>query len=271
MSRNLLSMNNPHRSLEGEILFIKSLGFDGVELTAEPPCSDISDIKVVSLELLEHCRVGHTRGDLFFAASDKKTRLEAVETFNRYLDFFKEIGINLVNIHPHVPEGDLDSLSVRARNIECFAEVVRYATSIGSEVMIENQPPFNSSSDFARLFAEVPNATLLLDIAHAAYLVNQDEPSAFMREHRSRIRHVHLSDNDGFDDDHFCLGHGALNLDSYATLLRGLESPGVCLSLEAFRVRENGEWRMVTQGEREILTKESLCRMRRLVSTTSTD
>ena len=73
--------------------------------------------------------------------------------------------------------------------------------------MIENPHPlFNSLADFATLFAKVPQATLLLDVAHAAYLVNETEPGAVMNEHRKKIRHVLISDNDRFDADHLFLG-----------------------------------------------------------------
>jgi sugar phosphate isomerase/epimerase len=260
-------MNNPHRSLEREIEYILSLGFDGVELTAEPPCSDISQVRNVSRELLRHCLVGHTRGDLFFAACDKEARRSAVELFNRYLDLFRELGITLVNIHPHVPHGAEIAGDVRARNIECFASVVEYARALGSEVMIENQPPFNSSADFQWVFSQIPEATILLDVAHASYVVGHSEPLSFLQIHLERIRHIHLSDNDGFDDDHFFIGHGKMDLRRYAPLFQAIAHRSVCLSLEAFRVRNSsGIVQIVTQEERGALTTQSLVQMRNLVN-----
>jgi sugar phosphate isomerase/epimerase len=114
----LISMNNPYRNLTEEIKYLLSFNFDGIELTAEPPCANILDIKKVSRELLSECLIGHTRGDFRFGSEDSITRQQALDDFKRYLDLFRELEIQFVNLHPDTISEESCLSSLQSYNIE---------------------------------------------------------------------------------------------------------------------------------------------------------
>jgi sugar phosphate isomerase/epimerase len=265
MQAKLIAMNNPHRDLETELRYLLGFNIDGVELTAESPCSDIDAIMKVSSELLGRCLIGHTRGDFRFGHKGFSQRKQAIDDFKRYLDLFRELNIPLVNLHP---DADVEGSSVealRSRNVEAIALLSEYAVNLGLELMVENQPPFCGADDFHEIFQAAPAATILLDIAHAAYLVAEHEPLKFLSVHRDRIRHIHLSDNNGIHDDHLFIGRGKLKFTEYLQYLNDFTAKGVLLSLESFRVEDRAGIRIVNEGEeRTALLAESIAKVREL-------
>ena len=125
--------------------------------------------------------------------------------------------------------------------------------------MIENQNPFPFPKDYEQIFSEVPDAMLLLDIAHAFYLSGEEGVLYFINNFSQKIRHVHLCDNTGKDDDHLFLGKGEINFKKFITeVVEKIDHP-VAFSLEPFMVNDSPDGlRFASQSERRQLLNESI-------------
>ena len=257
--RTLMAMNNPYRSLESEITFILQLGFDEMELTIEPPEAYLDDIEKNISTLKRHCSIGHTRIDLEFANPDAALRQDAIAKYEASLDAFAEIGIHLVNFHPHKGDDKQSIDEVRILNIESLQQVCRLGNERGISIMIENQQPFPTADLYDNIFTQVPDARLLFDVAHAYYLGGHNNVMSFIANYANKIAHIHLCDNRGAQDDHLYLGKGSINFATYlAELLRSTD-PSVAFSLEPFMVDDfPSGLRLASQQERNVLLQQSL-------------
>src|SRR3990167_2185775 len=255
----IMAMNNPFRSLKDEVSFLKEAGVDAMELTIEPPESYFSQIEENAETLKKFCSVGHTRIDLEFANTNRAIRINAIEKFKQALDLFASLNIHLVNFHPHRGDKTTPDKVVKELNIESLKIACAIAKEKNITIMIENQNPFPFPKDYEQIFSEVPDAMLLLDIAHAFYLSGEEGVLYFINNFSQKIRHVHLCDNTGKDDDHLFLGKGEINFKKFITeVVEKIDHP-VAFSLEPFMVNDSPDGlRFASQSERRQLLNESI-------------
>jgi sugar phosphate isomerase/epimerase len=101
--------------------------------------------------------------------------------------------------------------------------------------MIENLPgDYNTAPQLGELLDPVPELGLHLDIGHANLRVPQNTTEEILAAYGSRLRHVHLHDNRGGNDDlHLPLGAG--NVD-FQRAIRALKKCGYdgTITLEVF-------------------------------------
>jgi len=108
-------------------------------------------------------------------------------------------------------------------NLESMCHLLDVAKRYGVEISVENIPepfPFllKSVEDFSRFFAELgEDLGLTLDVGHAN--INH-QTNDFMSKFRSRIIHVHASDNEGTSDTHRGIGQGTVEWRSVADSLK---------------------------------------------------
>jgi sugar phosphate isomerase/epimerase len=99
----------------------------------------------------------------------------------------------------------------------------KIANDYGVKIAIENVPepyPFlmKSVEDFAKFYQEVnEDIGFVLDIGHAN-LNRQIE--LFLTTFADEITHMHVSDNDGKDDQHLGIGYGTTDWERVGNLLR---------------------------------------------------
>lgn len=253
-----MAMNNPFRDLKSEIKFLKEVGVDAMELTIEPPESYFEQTKHIH-ELKDFCSVGHTRIDLEFANTDEKVRQRALNEFEKALDFFQSIGIQLVNFHPDKGESGLTEKAIWQNNISSLQAACILAENKGITIMIENQNPFPFAQQYTEVFESVPAATLLFDVAHAYYLGGEQNVRSFVDIHARKIRHVHLCDNRGANDDHLFIGKGNIGFSFFIPEICKHTDELVSFSLEPFMIDDKLKGlRLATQQEREELLPESV-------------
>lgn len=210
------AMNHPMQNLLTQIDLFHRHGFTFLDFTLEPTTEPPAlDSRTIKQALAAHLMpaVGHTFWALPIAHPVAAVRHAAIETIEGYLDFFTDVGVTLVNVHPddRVPMAGPDEIV--ARNVEAFGRLASFAAERGQTVMAENTPGLFSKPDtLARLFAAVPALAFHLDIAHANLRTERNTTPQLLAQFRDRLRHVHMSDNRGGADDlHLPLGAGHVN------------------------------------------------------------
>lgn len=108
------------------------------------------------------------------------------------------------------------------QNLKTANVLARMAEKYGVKVAIENVPepyPFlmKSVEDFERFYVEADERIgLVLDVGHSN-LNGQTE--LFLKAFRDRIVHMHVSDNDGRNDQHLGVGNGTVQWNKLAELV----------------------------------------------------
>ena len=101
--------------------------------------------------------------------------------------------------------------------------------------MIENLPgEFNTPRQLGELFDPIPELGLHLDIGHANLQVPHNMTEDILKAYGDRLRHVHLHDNKGGDQDmHLPLGAGTVDLPRSMRALHSVGYDGT-ITLEVF-------------------------------------
>lgn len=210
-------MNSPFRELSEEIKFASKNSFDYLELTIEPPRSARDDIKIEPTRaLLKKYRlpvpVGHNAWYVPFASPLKDMRRAGLSYFEKCLPVFLAFGIRKISIHTNFFYSRKVSRQVLAHHVEFFRRVVRKGEEAGARIMMEPVgTEFDSLKNLSYILRRVPSLFLHLDIGHAN-ITQKDGGIALLRRFGSRLLHVHVSDNNGREDQHLPLGCGGLDL-----------------------------------------------------------
>ena len=111
-------------------------------------------------------------------------------------------------------------------NLQSVRVLLQVARREGVEISIENTPePFpslmKSVDDFHRFYEELDDDIgMVLDVAHAN-LNNQIQD--FVEHFSKKIVHMHVSDNKGNRDTHLGIGHGNINWNDFAKLVKAAD------------------------------------------------
>ena len=100
------------------------------------------------------------------------------------------------------------------QNSQSIQQLYKTAEEYGVNIALENLPTkycflMNTPQEFMRLYKETNLPIgIVMDLGHAN-LENQIEP--FFNMLADKIIHIHASDNDGADDQHFGIGEGKID------------------------------------------------------------
>lgn len=128
------------------------------------------------------------------------------------------------------------------QNMETVKTLLQIARENDVKIAIENVPepyPFlmKSVEDFARFYAELgENMGMVLDIGHANI---NGQTERFLDIFSSRIVHMHLSDNDGKNDQHLGIGFGTINWDKVSDSMRRLSNDKIVVVESVERIEES--------------------------------
>jgi sugar phosphate isomerase/epimerase len=139
-------------------------------------------------------------------------REAAIRDVIQGLDFFKEAGAKVVTVHPDPGRGAIDQSTIISLNALSFKIISDEAEKMGLTIVAENVPGhFSSVESIKTLLATVPALRFHLDVGHAHIRGNRFRQllSAF----KSKLLHVHLSDNRFRADDHMPIGAGNIDWD----------------------------------------------------------
>ncbi len=108
-----------------------------------------------------------------------------------------------------------------ATNMESIRLISGFARDCGVRIGIENCLSsflMKNVEDFKRFYAEFDrDIGLVLDTGHANIIKEVDE---FLKTFPRQIVHVHAHDNKGGGDEHLGIGHGSIDWNSFASLVR---------------------------------------------------
>jgi sugar phosphate isomerase/epimerase len=163
--------------------------------------------------------------DINIASLSKPTLKAMIKRLNQSIGYASALNANVWVFHPGLKTGvsmfypNMDWLQNRKTSQLLF----KIANDYGVKIAIENVPepyPFlmKSVEDFTKFYEEVnEDIGFVLDIGHAN-LNSQIE--LFLATFADEIVHMHVSDNDGKEDQHLGIGYGTIDWEIVGNLLR---------------------------------------------------
>jgi len=109
------------------------------------------------------------------------------------------------------------------QNNQSIQELFKVAEELGLNIALENLPAkyyffMSKAEDFVKFYRETNLPVgIVMDLGHAN-LEGQIEP--FFNMLADKIIHIHASDNDGVEDQHFGIGQGKIDYDWFAQTLK---------------------------------------------------
>ncbi|MGQ9551989.1 MAG: sugar phosphate isomerase/epimerase family protein [Candidatus Bathycorpusculaceae bacterium] len=128
------------------------------------------------------------------------------------------------------------------QNCGSARQLCKIAEDYGVKIAVENMPvpyPFimKRVEEFRRFFEEVGDLVgLALDVGHSN-LNGQTEQ--FLRVFKNKIRHVHVSDNDGRNDLHLGIGYGSVDWRRFAEEMRAISYDQILIVESVEHVKES--------------------------------
>lgn len=228
------------RGVEYGIAKTKEIGFDAVDVLADPLDLDVREIRLIErscaqagLPIVSVACVA--AGLIDFNPSVQRFSRDRVR---RHLDFAYQIGArNLLLVlgeyiweRQVIPPADQWATAVRqARSLG------GRAAELGLEIALELEPftlsLLNSVAAMSRFLSDVdhPAVKANLDISHLA-LAHQ--PAELLAELKGRVAHVHISDCDGKVHGDLPPGRGVVDFAPYLNAIRQLDIPDAVVSIE---------------------------------------
>ena len=154
--------------------------------------------------------------DTNLSADDDLIREWILKRIRATIRFADELNAKAVVIHPGWTTATDRFMKGRAweLNLRSVNWLLRYAEEYGVPLLIENVPeptPYLliRVEDFELFFEELDFwIGMVLDIGHSN-LINQT--TDFLSMFNERIKHIHISDNNGAEDQHLAIGKGEIN------------------------------------------------------------
>lgn len=212
------AMNHPDRDPMNEVLAIVREGFDYCDFTIEPPKANITGTMAMEIkqmvtklkDLTDFGFVGHTAYYLQIAIEFPMVLNTSIQIFRQSIDVLSNMGIKKATIHF---DNILPFTSCKVRiisHIYALMQLLKFfpPKKTGIILLLENSPfGANQAAEFKEILAAVPDIGLHLDIAHALVTGGMREVEAFLElGQNGRLKHVHISDNNGQKDEHLPVG-----------------------------------------------------------------
>ena len=169
--------------------------------------------------------------DTNLSADDDLIREWILKRIRASIRFASELDAKCLVLHPGWTTATEPFMRGRSwgLNIRSLRWLQRYAGDYGVEVLLENVPnptPYLlvSLDDFRLFDAEMtPRIDYVLDIGHSNLL---GETLGFIEEFGTRIKHVHVSDNESETDSHLCIGEGTIDWEETMGALKRIDFNG---------------------------------------------
>lgn len=227
------AMNFPVNPVLAEIDTIAQLGLDYLELTMDPPQAHFSQVYNQSRAIKKRLRqlglglVCHMPTFVHTADLTESIRSASLQEVIHSLEAAAELEAEKVVVHPSAISGLAFHVTDLSRNLamDSLGQIWQRAEQLGITICIENMfakiSLFVEPQDFEPVFRAFPEMQFVLDIGHAFIGSRSGQRiTDFITRFRSRLRHVHVSDNCGQHDEHVCLGYGQINFKSIAQSIK---------------------------------------------------
>ncbi|MGE0082910.1 MAG: sugar phosphate isomerase/epimerase family protein [Desulfococcaceae bacterium] len=229
------AMNLPLNPVLNEIKLFSDMGFDYLELTMDAPLGHYTVIRRQKKEILNALAdhnmglVCHLPTFVYTADLTESIRRVSLEEMLASVETAAELEPSKTVLHPGMISGLGNIVKDTARKyaVESLRAVVRKAEEIGLFLCLENMPPaagaFTEPEELAEILNMFPAQGMTLDVGHAHIKEEgKNRIKEFFRKAGKRIRHLHVSDNNGKRDDHFPVGKGNIDFPEIIRELRGI-------------------------------------------------
>lgn len=171
-------------------------------------------------------------------------RRAALKRLERSISHAKQLDCRLWLFHPgfktalsHIYPG-----KDWQQNLDSVHTLLKIAGREGIKIAIENIPePYpnlmKSARDFQRFYEELDSDMgMVLDVAHANL---NGQIQDFMKQFHDKIVHIHVSDNDGVNDQHLGIGYGNIDWESVAKTIKELKYGKLIILESTDHIRES--------------------------------
>ncbi len=180
-----------------------------------------------------HARHGPTTD---ISHPDQKHRASAISCLISELDFAAQLGVDMVVVHP----SDVDQGNGQARReffLKSIEQLIGEAAQRNIKLLAENMPPIHSyGSNFRQLIDDIrpflgDNLGFCFDTGHSN-VCTHDVPTNIIFAGQL-IESVHVTDNDGKEDQHLLPFSGSIDWQAVSEALHQVGYEGI-FCLEAF-------------------------------------
>ena len=226
--------NHPRRDLLEEVRWVGEQNFDFLDLFLEADRAVPERIDAGALRhLLREYRlpvVGHTAWYLPLGSPMEGLRKKAVEIVKGYFPLLAELDSRLLTVHANWPS----QLFTVEEGIQFQADSLTMLTDASREFGIRMlyeplDTPRDTLKNLARILGQVKDLLLHVDIGHA--YIRGIHPAAYFKTFPGLIAHMHVHDNNGFDDLHLPLGAGRIDWKNTIHQIRKLYDGTITLEI----------------------------------------
>jgi sugar phosphate isomerase/epimerase len=167
--------------------------------------------------------------DVNIASYNESMRKSSVTQIKNSIEVASDFEPCIVVVHPgHIPIlGKKFENKILENSIKSLNECTEYAADRDVTLCVENMPDIEGllCKDLNQLNEIVENldAYITLDVGHAYN--NNFQVSDMLKS--PRIKHIHLSDNDGSFDNHNALGSASIDFESFFKELERINYDGI--------------------------------------------
>jgi sugar phosphate isomerase/epimerase len=215
------------KPLDDILACLEDRGLKYCEVINEYPYNSINEDVVDSYDV--KITVHSPLSDINIASYNDTIRRSSVSQIKNSIDVASSLEPGIVVVHPgHVPIlGKKFEDKILKNSIESIGECSRYAAERDVMLCVENMPDIEGllCKDINQLdkIVEELEAYITLDVGHAN---NMKFPVSEMLR-SPRIKHIHLSDNDGSFDNHNALGSASIDFEYLFKELRRIGYDGI--------------------------------------------
>jgi len=232
--------NHPRKNIYDEVEWIGENDFNFVDLFLEEDLCRFDKVDPCKINQLltryNLSAVGHTGFYWEYGHQSKELRELSVVMIEKYLDTFAKIkNLNYVTVHASWPTSMYSDEEGIAWQIESLKKICSYAKKKGLEIIYE---PLDGKRDSVenveKILNGAPDLQFHLDIGHANLFGKK--PQDFIKKFAKQLKHVHLHDNNGFEDQHLAPGKGNIG---WTELIKYLKANyDGTITLEIFNTNE---------------------------------
>jgi sugar phosphate isomerase/epimerase len=236
-------LTDPIEQVPEEIIRLKKLGFDYVEIGFEEPEATpqiLAKQRRRILALLSEnrmCALGHTAYWVQFGSSHQRARKGWIEEAKDMIRVAGQLKIDLLNFHFYGRLGRVGATEEStATFLENFTDSMRqlskFAKAKKVSLMLENVPTEKNGigrlENFSAVMTRVPELQFHLDVGHAFIENRMNGIRSYIDAFADKLVHIHIHDNHGTEDEHLPLGWGKID---FKKVVRWLKELNYCKTI----------------------------------------
>jgi len=217
--------NHPRRDVISEIEWAGENGFDFIDLFIEPDKAAVENIDPGAIReaLAEHNLdvLGHMAWYLPIGSPMRQLRRAAVDIAVEHMRVFADVGAPAVTIHANWPPGLFSAEDGIAWQIESMRAIVEATGDLDTGLMYEPvTTEWDSPSNVKTILDAVPGLICHIDTGHSNLCGRR--PEEVLKYFGDRVKHIHISDNNGLSDLHLPPGAGSIDWPAVFAALRDI-------------------------------------------------